>query len=138
MGCNRKEDRAVRHNSMTALFELMRRQAHFRPFVQATQAARALSHLWANLIRPWYAFGVERLEQLRAKQQRIESRRRSLESRRARREDTRRKILVSTVVLAKVERGEMDEKGLKALLDKALSRDDDRRLFDLPTGKERR
>lgn len=35
------------------------------------------------------------------------------------------------VILAKVERGEMDEKALKALLDKALTQADDRALFNL-------
>jgi len=43
----------------------------------------------------------ERLKQLKAKQQRIEARRRSLESRRSRRDDTRRKILVGAIVLAR-------------------------------------
>jgi hypothetical protein len=38
-----------------------------------------------------------RLRQLKAKQQRIEARRRSLESPRARRDDTRRKILVEAL-----------------------------------------
>jgi hypothetical protein len=46
----------------------------------------------------------QRLKQLKVKQQRIEARRRSIESRRARREETRRKILVGAIVLAKVER----------------------------------
>jgi hypothetical protein len=34
-------------------------------------------------------------------------------------------------MLSKVERGEMDEEGLKALLDKALARADDLALFEL-------
>jgi len=38
---------------------------------------------------------------------------------------------VFAVILAKVERGEMDEKALKALLDKALTQADDRALFNL-------
>lgn len=45
----------------------------------------------------------ERLRQLKAKQQRIEAPRRTLSSRRARAADTRRKILVGAVVLAKVD-----------------------------------
>jgi uncharacterized protein YecE (DUF72 family) len=47
----------------------------------------------------------ERLKQLNAKQHGVEARHRSLESRRSRRDDTRRKILVGTIVLAKVEQG---------------------------------
>ena len=47
----------------------------------------------------------QRLKQLKIKQQRMESRRRSIESRRGRRDDLRRKILVGAVVLAKVEEG---------------------------------
>jgi hypothetical protein len=79
-----------------------------------------------------------KLEQLKARRQRIEARLQYLASKQARRAETRRKILVGAIILAKVERGEMDEKALSAMLDKALSRDDDRRLFDLPTVIERR
>jgi hypothetical protein len=74
----------------------------------------------------------ERLRQLKAKQQRIESRRRHLESRQARRADTRRKILVGAVVLAKVEQGVLAESVLRGWLDGALERADDRALFELP------
>ena len=73
----------------------------------------------------------ERLKQLKAKQQRVEARRRSLESRRARRDDTRRKILVGAIVLAKVDQGVMQESELRRWLDGALKRTDDRALFGL-------
>ena len=73
----------------------------------------------------------ERLKQLKAKQQRIEARRRSLESRRSRRDDTRRKILVGAIVLAKVEQGVLQESVLRGWLDQALTREDDRALFGL-------
>jgi hypothetical protein len=46
--------------------------------------------------------------------QRIEARRRSLESRRARRDDTRRRILVGAMVLAKVAQGVIQESVLRA------------------------
>ena len=72
-----------------------------------------------------------RLKQLKAKQQRIEARQRSLESRRARRQDTRRKILVGAVVLAKVDQGVIDEAVLRGWLKGALSRADDRALFGM-------
>jgi hypothetical protein len=74
----------------------------------------------------------ERVRQLKAKQQRIEARRRSLETRRARRADTRRKILVGAIVLAKVEQGVLADSVLNAWLDGALERADDRALFNLP------
>jgi hypothetical protein len=66
------------------------------------------------------------------KQRRIEARRRSIESRRARRDDTRRKILVGAVVLAKVEQGALAESVLRRWLEAALERADDRALFELP------
>jgi hypothetical protein len=72
-----------------------------------------------------------RLRQLRAKQQRIEARRRSVESRRTRRADTRRKILVGAIVLAKVEQGVIQESVLRGWLEGALTRADDRALFGL-------
>jgi hypothetical protein len=75
----------------------------------------------------------ERLRQLRAREQAVEARRRTLESRRARKADTRRKILVGAVVLAKVERGEISEADLRRWLGQALVRSDDRGLFGLPT-----
>jgi hypothetical protein len=74
----------------------------------------------------------ERVRQLKARQQRIDARKRSLESRRARRDDTRRKILVGAIVLAKVEQGILAESVLKGWLDGALERADDRALFNLP------
>jgi hypothetical protein len=76
----------------------------------------------------------ERVRQLKAKQQRIESRRRSLSSRRARRDAPRRKTLVGAVVLAKVDQGLLKQEVLQGWLDAALSRPDDRELFNLPVG----
>lgn len=72
-----------------------------------------------------------KLEQLKVRQLRLENRLRYLASRQARRDETRRKILIGAVILAKIERGEFDEKELKALLDSALTRKDDRALFGL-------
>ena len=83
----------------------------------------------------------QRLKQLKIKQQRMEARRRSLESRRARREETRRKVLVGAIVLAKVDRGEIEESTLHTWLDGGLARDEDRKLFGLapsePEGQDR-
>jgi hypothetical protein len=72
-----------------------------------------------------------KLEQLKVRQQRLENRIRYVQSRQARRDDTRRKILIGAVILAKVERGEFDEKKLRAMLSSVLTRKDDRELFGL-------
>jgi hypothetical protein len=61
----------------------------------------------------------------------MEARRRSLESRRSRWDDTRRKILVGAIVLAKVEQGVLEESVLRGWLKGALTRADDRALFGL-------
>jgi hypothetical protein len=71
----------------------------------------------------------EKLRQLKAREQAAEARRRSLESRRKRKDDTRRKILVGAIVLAKVEQGEFPPERLQSWLDAALTRADDRGLF---------
>jgi len=73
-----------------------------------------------------------KLKQEKAKKQQIEARRRAIESKKRRSEDTRRKILVGAAVLAKVERGEWPQDKLLSLMDAALTRADDRALFDLP------
>ena len=72
-----------------------------------------------------------KLRQLKERQQAVEARQRTLESRRSRKADTRRKILVGAVVLAKVERGEIAQADLTRWLDQALTRDDDRGLFGM-------
>jgi hypothetical protein len=54
---------------------------------------------------------------------------RALLSRRESAADTRRKILVGAIVLAKVEQGELEAGRLRGWLDAALTRDDDRALF---------
>jgi hypothetical protein len=73
----------------------------------------------------------ERLRKLKARQAVVEARRRSLESRRERKADTRRKILVGAIVLAKVEQGVLPMSQLRSWLDAALQRPDDRGLFGL-------
>ena len=72
-----------------------------------------------------------RLAQLKARQERAEARLRYLESARARKDDTRRKILAGSVLLAKVESGDFDNRTFKRWLDKSLTRADDRELFGL-------
>jgi len=73
-----------------------------------------------------------RLQQLKSRQVRTDARRHSLESRRSRREETRRKMLVGAIVLAKVDQGELQEAVLRGWLDTALTRAEDRAIFHLP------
>ena len=74
----------------------------------------------------------ERLKQLKAKQQKIDARRRALESRQARQADTRRKFLAGAIVLAQVERDALANAQFRQWLDASLIREDDRALFNLP------
>ena len=73
-----------------------------------------------------------KLKQLKTRQQRIDARARALASRRARKDDTRRKILIGATILARIDRHELDHAELESWLDAHLTRDDDRALFELP------
>lgn len=73
-----------------------------------------------------------KLKQLKTLQQRREARARSAASKRARDAELRKKILLGTVLLAKVEAGEFDETVLRRWMDAALTRPEDRELFELP------
>ncbi len=72
-----------------------------------------------------------RLSQLKKRESLANARLRRLGSRRTRKDDTRRKILVGAIVLAKVEQGVVAEADLRRWLDGALRRADDRALFGL-------
>jgi hypothetical protein len=74
----------------------------------------------------------EKLKALKLRHQRIEQRKKSIEAKRERKADTRRKILIGTVVMAKLDQKVIDEAQLREWLDGALSRADDRALFNLP------
>jgi hypothetical protein len=73
----------------------------------------------------------ERLNQLKLRQQRLDARKRAIEAQRERKAETRRKILVGGIVLAKLRTGEIDGEQFRGWLDEALTRPDDRSLFDL-------
>ena len=73
-----------------------------------------------------------KLKQLKAQKQQIEARQRAAAAKISRQQDTRRKVLVGAVILAKVERGEWPKDKLLAMLDVTLTRADDRALFELP------
>ncbi len=77
-----------------------------------------------------------RLKQAKALKQQQVARSRAAEKKRQRSEDTRRKILVGAVILAKVDHGEWPKERLREWMDKALTRADDRALFGLPTLSE--
>lgn len=73
----------------------------------------------------------DRLKKLKARKQKSDARKRTVESRKARRDDTRRKILVGAIVLAKIDQGVFHRATLTTWLDSALTREDDRYLFNL-------
>ena len=50
----------------------------------------------------------ENLKQLKARQQAIEIRKKAIASKRERKQDTRRKILIGAVIMAKIEQKTMD------------------------------
>ena len=72
-----------------------------------------------------------KLKQLKVVQQRKEARTRTVEARRTRREEMRRKFLVGAIVLAKVDDGSLDKKTLNGWLASAITRTEDRALFNL-------
>ena len=72
-----------------------------------------------------------RLKQAKALKQQQLARERAAEKKRQRSEETRRKILVGAVILAKVEHGEWPKERLREWIDQALTRADDRALFGL-------
>ena len=67
-------------------------------------------------------------EQLNAQIQAIKAK----ENQKKRKEDTKRKILIGGVVLKMLGTGEMPQDRLTKILDKHLTKDDDRALFELP------
>mgnify|MGYP003377134857 CR=1 FL=1 len=73
----------------------------------------------------------KRLKQAKALKQQQVAREKAADKKRQRSEEPRRKILVGAVILAKVERGEWPQERLRELMDQALTRADDRALFEL-------
>lgn len=80
-----------------------------------------------------------RLDKLTIKRQQLNAQIQALkakESKQNRKEDTKRKVLVGSVVLKMLETGEMPEERLNQILDKHLTRDGDRALFGLKPRQE--
>ena len=78
----------------------------------------------------------ERLKLLKLRQQRSDARKRAIDAQRERKAETRRRFVIGAVIQAKVQDGEMDAQRLRGWLDRALTRTDDRALFDLPPKSE--
>jgi hypothetical protein len=74
----------------------------------------------------------ERLTRLKVRQQHIDARKRAIVAQRDRKIETRRKMLVGALIIQKAKEGLMDAQLLRSWLDQALTRADERALFDLP------
>ena len=77
----------------------------------------------------------KRLEELLKKREQLNAQihqARARESAQSRKEDTRRKILLGALMMQMMERGELERDKILKKLDDFLTRDLDRKLFDLP------
>ncbi len=74
---------------------------------------------------------LKKREQLNAQIQKESSK----HSQQKRKEDTRRKILLGALMMALMKKGELDEKKIRKRLDSFLTKQMDRKLFDLPLKK---
>ena len=74
----------------------------------------------------------EKLKQLKAQRQAALARERAKEKEQARKDDTRRKILIGSCMLKIVENDTVAHEKLMAQLDKYLTENRDRELFNLP------
>jgi hypothetical protein len=73
----------------------------------------------------------QQLRSLKERHNKAEAKRKRDEAQQARKNEARRKLLAGTVVLEKVERGEITEAQFRKWLDSALREPDDRALFQL-------
>ena len=74
---------------------------------------------------------LEKLKQLKARKQAIEARERSKQKEQERKDDTRRKILLGSYLIKKMQ-NEANKEKILAELHEYLTEDRDRQLFDLP------
>jgi large subunit ribosomal protein L7/L12 len=78
---------------------------------------------------------MTKLEKLNLKREQLNAQIQAIKSKEAsqkRKEDTRRKVLIGGVVMKMLKTGEMPQERLTQILDKHLSQDADRALFELP------
>ena len=74
---------------------------------------------------------LEKLKQLKAQKQAIESRERTKQKEQERKDDTRRKILLGSYLIKKMQ-NEANKEKILAELNEYLTENRDRQLFDLP------
>ena len=74
---------------------------------------------------------LEKLKQLKARKQAIEARERSKQKEQERKDDTRRKILLGSYLIKKMQ-NEANKEKILAELNEYLTEDRDRKLFNLP------
>ncbi|AUC08521.1 MULTISPECIES: mobilization protein [Acinetobacter] len=74
---------------------------------------------------------LEKLKQLKAQKQAIEARERTKQKEQQRKDDTRRKILLSSYLIKKMQ-NEANKEKILAELNEYLTENRDRQLFDLP------
>ena len=74
---------------------------------------------------------LEKLKQLKAQKQAIEARQRAKQKEQDRKDDTRRKILLGSYLIKKMESNEANKEKILADLNEYLTEDRDRKLFNL-------
>ena len=74
---------------------------------------------------------LEKLKQLKAQKQAIEARERAKQKEQDRKDDTRRKILLGSYLIKKMESNEANKQKILADLNEYLTEDRDRKLFNL-------
>ena len=79
---------------------------------------------------------LEKLKQLKAQKQAIEARERSKQKEQERKDDTRRKILLGSYLIKKMQSNEANKEKILMELNEYLTENRDRQLFDLPNIEE--
>jgi len=74
---------------------------------------------------------LEKLKQLKAQKQAIEARERAKQKEQDRKDDTRRKILLGSYLIKKMESNEANKEKILADLSEYLTEERDRKLFNL-------
>ena len=75
---------------------------------------------------------LEKLKQLKARKQAIEAREKSKQKEQERKDDTRRKILLGSYLIIKMNANEANKEKILAELNDYLTENRDRQLFELP------
>jgi hypothetical protein len=75
---------------------------------------------------------LEKLKQLKARKQAIEAREKSKQKEQERKDDTRRKILLGSYLIKKMNDNEANKEKILAELSEYLTENRDRQLFNLP------